>query len=368
MFTTLDRYILRSLSLNFLITLAIMISLYVVLDMFVNMDEFTEGGDSVWIVIGNIVDYYWPNVFLYYAQLSGAITLFACVSTIARHRKLNELTAILASGVSLYRVAAPVLGFGLVTTALLVVDTEWMIPAVAHKLARDHDDASGARSYEVLFLRDRGGALFSARHFHPTNLDLRKLLVITRSESGAVVSALEADRAMWEPPTPLRPSGRWRLERGRKTTRVLREESTLGPREDKEITYPRFYESDLDPKAIQLRQSEGWMRFLSLRRLRELQAGGLADAARIAHTRHARITAPLSSMVLLLLGLPFFLKRSPTNVLSDTGKCMLACGLCYVVSFIAQSVRPESGTALPAWIPIFVFATVAVVLIDRIRS
>ena len=37
----------------------------------------------------------------------------------------------------------------------MVLDTEVLIPAVAHKLARDHDDADGTRAYEVLFLRDR---------------------------------------------------------------------------------------------------------------------------------------------------------------------------------------------------------------------
>jgi hypothetical protein len=42
--------------------------------------------------------------------------------------------------------------------------------------------------------------------------------------------------------------------------------------------------------------------------------------------------------------------------------------LCYVATFVTQSIRPESASALPAWIPIFVFATIAMVLIDRIRT
>ncbi len=172
MMTILDRYILRSLLINYVITLGVMISLYVVLDMFVNMDEFTEQGYPVSTVISNIVDYYAPNVFLFFAQLSGVITLFACMATIARLRKQNEVTAMLASGVSLYRVAAPIIAFGLASTALLVIDTEWLIPSVAHKLARDHDDVDGKKAYEVLFQRDRNGALLSAGRFHTTDHDL----------------------------------------------------------------------------------------------------------------------------------------------------------------------------------------------------
>ena len=140
MLTILDRYILRALLINYGIALAVMVSLYVVLDLFVNMDEFTEQGYALPTVIRNIVDYYAPNLLLYFAQLSGVITLFACLASLARMRKFNELTAVLASGVSLHRVAAPIITFGLVSTALLVIDSEWLIPAVAHRLARDRDD------------------------------------------------------------------------------------------------------------------------------------------------------------------------------------------------------------------------------------
>ncbi|MHC4696969.1 MAG: LptF/LptG family permease [Planctomycetota bacterium] len=366
--TILDRYILRSLLINYLITLGVMISLYVVLDMFVNMDEFTEQGYPVSTVISNIADYYAPNVFLFFAQLSGVITLFACMATIARLRKQNEVAAMLASGVSLYRVAAPIIAFGLASTALLVIDTEWLIPTVAHKLARDHDDVDGKKAYEVLFQRDRHGALLSAGRFHPTHHDLKNLLVLTRDDSGAIVETLEADRATWEPPDHTHPYGRWRLERGRRTTRVFTDDPTLGPREDKDVTYPAFYDSDLSPKTIQLRQAEGWVRYLSLGQLHDLQAEESADRAAIIQAKHSRIATPIVSIILLLLGLPFFLDRSPGSVLNDAGKCVLACGLCYVVAFAAQSIRPESASALPAWIPIFVFAPVAIVLIDRIRT
>ncbi len=368
MFTVLDRYLLRSLLVNYVIALAVMISLYVVLDMFVNMDEFTEQKYPLTTTIANMIDYYTPNVFLYFAQLSGVITLFACTAVLARMRKLNELTAILASGVSLYRVARPVLIFGVVITSLLVIDTEWLIPAVAHKLSRDHDDADGKRAYEVNFLQDRGGALLSAKRFHPATRDLQRLLVMVRNEEGGVWQTWEADRAVWEAPDETRPQGRWKLERGRRITRVEEAAAGLGPRENQRIDYPAYYESDLSPEDIQLRQAQGWVRYLSLRQLKELQAAGSADLASIIQTRHTRIATPIVSLLLLLLGIPFFLDRSPVNVLSDAGKCLLVCGLCYLITFVAQNVRSGSVSALPAWIPIFVFGTVAMVLLDRVRT
>ncbi len=364
----LDRYLLRSLVANYVIAVAVMLSLYVVLDMFVNMDEFTEQGYPFVTTMGNMVDFYVPNLLLYYSQLSGVITLFACAAVLARMRKLNELTAILASGVSLFRVARPVFIFAVIITGLLIVDTELLIPRVAHKLARDHDDADGARAYEVWFLRDRDGASLSAGKFHPTNRKLDRLLVLFRDKNGAVVQTLEADRATWEPPTDVQTTGRWKLDRSKLVTRKIRSADTLGPREDLTTTYPAYYESDLSPEAIQVRQSSGWIKFLSLSQLTELELSGTVKSETIAKTRHTRFVTPLVSLLLLLLGLPFFLDRSPADVLRDAGRCMLMCGLCYVVAFVGQSVNAGGASALPAWIPIFVFGPVGVVLLDRIRT
>jgi len=366
--TILDRYILRSLLVNYLIALAVMISLYIVLDMFVNMDEFTEHGYPLWTVVGNMVDFYAPNVFLYFAQLSGVITSFACFAVLSRMRKLNEMTAVLASGVSLYRVALPIAAFGAGTTALLVVDTELLIPAVAHRLARAHDDADNVRAYEVVFLREADGSLLSAQQFHPVRRDLRNMLVIRRDAQGRVVETIEADHAVWEPPDPTRNRGRWALERARQTTRVFRPATGLGPREDMVVAYPVYYESELSPEAIQTRQAEGWIRFLSLAQLRKLQTGDSPNRGEIIRTRHARVSDWAVALILLLLGLPFFLDRSRGNVLADAAKCMTVCGLCYVVTFVAQSIRPETVSPLPSWIPIFVFGTLAIVLLDRIKT
>lgn len=367
MLTILDRYILRSLLVNYLIGLGVMLSLYVVLDLFVNMDEFTEQNYSALTVLGNMVDYYIPNLFLYFSQLSGVITLFACGAVLVRMRKLNELTAILASGVSLYRVARPVMIFGVAVTGLLVLDTEWLIPSVAHKLSRDHDDADGKRAYEVLFLKDRGGALLSAGRFLPTTRDLQRMLVLVRDDNGAIVQTWEADQATWEPPTLERPQGRWKLERGKLTARTS-SPGGFGPRDEQRVSYPAFYESDLGPEAIQLRQAQGWMKYLSLRRLKELEADQTADLFAVKQTRHARIAAPIVSLLLLLLGVPFFLDRSPASVLGDAGQCVLVCGLCYVVTFIAQNIHTADASALPTWIPIFIFGTLAMVLLDRVRT
>lgn len=366
--TVLDRYLLRSLVVNYLIGLGVMLSLYVALDMFVNLDEFLESKPTFPTLLANLADFYIPNLFLYFSQLSGVIALFACAAAIARMRRSNELTAVLASGISLYRVARPVLLFALAATALLSINTEVLIPSVAHRLSRDHDEVDGDRAFEVMFLRDRDGAMLSAGKFDPDSGDMERMLVMRRDAKGSVMATLEADRAEWVPPGNGHISGHWALERARAVTRVAADPSALGPSERQVVTYPQVYESELDPQAIQLRQATGWMRFLSLAQLKVLEASGTVDPHAIVQTRHTRIVAPIVSLVLVLLGVPFFLDRSPANILSDAGRCMIACGLCYVVTFMASSLRLDVPTAVTAWLPIFVFGPAAIVLLDRVRT
>jgi len=368
--TTLDRYIFRGLLVNYTIALAVMISLYVVLDMFFNMDEFTEGGGTVGLLLKSLSSFYGYRVFLYFGQLSGVITLFACLITLARLRRQNELTAMIASGVSLYRVAAPVLVFGLLTNALWYLDAEMIIPSVAHKLARRHDDALGQVTYRVRFLPDREGALLSAQQFLPTDDVLRNLLVITRLPDGTIDGAVEADLATWESTPGGEARGRWVLQRGLYRHRPKRSDAGIGPGEQAIGEPIQYYPSDLDPHTVELRQSAGWVKFLSSDRLSVLadQVEGRVRK-QIMHTRHARFTTPLINLLMLCLGVPFILHRMPGNILASAGKTLLVCGACFLTSFISSSlIVGAAGSALPAWLPVLIFTPVAVILVDRMKT
>lgn len=366
--TILDRYILRSLLFNYVVALGVMIAIYVTLDLFVNLDEFTELRPGLTTLVANLADYYGPNLFLYYSQLSGVITLFACVLTIARLRQFNELTAVLASGVSLYRVAAPVILFGVATTALLVVDTELMIPRIAHLLARRHDEVGTSRGYGVALIRDAEGMLVSAAEFSPVTGELRRPVAITRDANGALWKIVEADSAQWEPIPGHPAGGRWTLQRGREMTRSRRDVAAIGPRGSRDAAPKAFLETTLNPTAIQLRQSEQWIRYLSLSELTTLERSSPPDIGQILQTRHTRIAAPLVHLVMLLLGLPFFLDRAPSTIGRDAARCLAVTGLCYLVAFASRSILPESNSALPAWLPIILFGPLAVVLLDRVKT
>jgi lipopolysaccharide export system permease protein len=361
MLSTLDRYIVRSFLVNYGIAVSVLIAMYVVLDLFVNFDEFTEAGLPAAQVIRNLGSYYGYNLFLYFSQIAGVITLFAAACTLARMRRSNELTAVLASGTSLYRVAVPVLISGILMNLLLIADQEWIIPRIAHKLARTHDDVEGRRTRDVWLVPDRNGARLSAIRFNH-NQQLITRLIITRDQPRTgLTEIIRADRAHYAGA-----DGRWELDRGTRLRRSGDGDAMAvgGMPEAVDV-----YESDLTPDDLLLRQSSQWITLLNMRELDRLAGQPGQRIEPILQVKHKRFTLPFVNMLLLLLGVPFFLNREPSNVLVSGGLCMLICGLCFVTAFVSQNlIDYPAYPALPAWLPILIFGPVAVLFLDSVKT
>lgn len=387
MMRILDRYLLRSFLVNYALSLFVLISLYVVLDLSFNADEFTEsmtdgpqqqssflGG--VLKVVGNIIDYYVFNIPLYFAQLAGVITLFAACVTLARLQRQNEVTAVLSSGTSMYRLAMPIIFAGLAMNALLILDQELLIPGIAPKLARPRDNVEGARIHRDLwYIKDADGRLFSAQEFSPKEQEITGLIVLDRftdlsdaANYGQLRSVIRADRARWD-----ERNGGWALtQRGFRLDISRQAESVMTDVGEKLTPVATdFYKTDLSPSNLLLRKSAQWLDFLSLGQIKLLQKRGDVDPIRVARIRHTRFTLPISNMVLLLLGIPFFMNRLPGNVLGQGAKALAICAIAFLTTFLGQQVVGTTGgfwQALPYWLPVFIFGPIAVLLLDNVDT
>ncbi len=365
MINTLDRYILRGFFTNFVIALGVMIGLYVILDLFVNLDEFTEvKSQTFYETLRKIIDFYGYNLFLYFAQLTGVIILLAACFTLGRFYRTNELTAVMSSGTSLYRVAAPIVLAALAMNALWFIDQEVIIPGIAGKLSRKHADIEGRLSYAVWFQPDRDNGLLSAAMFSPRTREMRGMIVMRRDAKDRMSQVIRADRARWDEERQM-----WHLENGYRM-KLGAGSIAGGAIEDLGRETIVEYHSDLTPKELGLLQATLWTSFLSLPELTKLQqrfAG--AGAAEFIKVKHKRLTTILVNMILLCLGIPFFLNRERPSVLVAGGKCLLICGACYAFTFVSQGINlPSLGPALPAWLPVLIFGPVAVLMLDGIKT
>src|SRR4051812_40138712 len=166
----LDRYILVSFLKNWAISFMVLVGMYMVLDMVFNFEDLVavrpgETATAAATVLGvlyNVADYYFFQSFLIFNHLSGIIPVVAAAFTLMRLSRFNELTAVLAAGVPLLRVAMPIILAGVVLNALVIVNQELVIPNISSKLSRNRDEISGnttGETHPIRAMQDEANSL-----------------------------------------------------------------------------------------------------------------------------------------------------------------------------------------------------------------
>jgi len=361
----LDRYVAMEFLFSYVVAFSVVLSLRVIMDMFVQLDEFVESGEGAWTSMTYIGRYYGPKVFEYFRDFSGTIILLAAAFALARMMRHNELTAVLASGVSLKRVIAPIvfLGFGL--NLLMVADQELVLPRLADKLVRRADEMHRLRTLRVWLMPDkRNHALLSAQAFDAEEQTLQGVHITLR-EGGRAVGQVTAASGQWDTERH-----GWALEGGVYWDLAKASNEALA-----------FYPSDVTPQYLWLQRNKNFKSLMSsadLGRLQqlELKAG---DRAETITEKHFRFTDPITNMVMLLLGLPLLVSREKRSTKSAILLSLLGAGGCFVVTFACKLMVGEDvfgrllqnqdfEYALIAWLPIIVFLPLSVLALDSIKT
>jgi lipopolysaccharide export LptBFGC system permease protein LptF len=280
----------------------------------------------------------------------------------------NELTAVMASGVSLKRVIAPIVFLALISTGLLVIDNEFIIPPMADKLVLDQDTLPGEGHYHVWFMTDGNGSLICSPRYDVKTASLTKPTIITRRRKAdallwEVTGKIWADKASYNFETK-----QWDLENG-KYLKMAK------PGSLSTVTPLDSYSSDITPKEIPVRRKSGHKALLSSAQLAALarQRTKIKDLAQLYSEKHFRITDPIINLVMLMISLPILVCRDPKAMKSAILISFVLTTACFIVTFVCKMVatevffnqiRPE----LWAWLPIFIFLPVAFIEFDAMKT
>ena len=368
----LDRYVAREYLVSYAIAIVVVLSLRLLLELFVEFDELVETrtdgiAPDMGEVLVNIFNYYGPKVFEYFRDFSGAIVLLAAAFSLARMTRNNELVAVLASGVSLKRIIAPIIVLGFILNMLMVVDQEIVLPKMADELARRPDEVTQLHTIQNMFLPDRDQALVRSREYDPGRKTMTDILVILR-EQGQLAGLISAQKGHWD--------GRaWILTDGKKWT-VRHGDERSAPTTEYVQSVQR-YKSDLTPEYIWLQRNSAFKGLLSSRELSELLQQSLrpTDRAEAISEKHFRITDPVINMVMLLLGLPMLVSREKRSTKTAIFFAFMGAGGCFVVTFVCKLlagggvyVGGDFKQLLLAWLPVIVFLPLSVLALEGIKT
>ncbi|MDP6045632.1 MAG: LptF/LptG family permease [Phycisphaerae bacterium] len=186
---TLDRYIVRTFLSTAILFLLVMMMLRIVLDLFTNVDEFTEQSGTFVRVMSDIWEYYATHSLVYFIELGGLIIVASAGFSLARMNHTNELTAMLASGVSLHRVVLPIIICSMLMGGLIILDQELLVPRVAHLLIRDHDNVGDRAKKElrVPVMTDMNNTGWYSRKFTTDDQKMDRPMVTLRDAESVPV-------------------------------------------------------------------------------------------------------------------------------------------------------------------------------------
>ena len=198
---TLDRYIVRTFLQSLLMWFIVLMTLRIVIHLFIKMDEFTENmeefaqhGNPALILIGNILRYYFFNSFVFFTEMGGIVIVVSAAFSVARMNHSNELTAMLASGVSLHRVVWPIILISMFMGGLLIIDQEFVIPNIRDKLLLQEDEMAegGKKRFQIRLLTDAEGSVWYSSNYNPQEEQMNNALVIFRDENYRYVGHFSA--------------------------------------------------------------------------------------------------------------------------------------------------------------------------------
>jgi lipopolysaccharide export system permease protein len=294
--------------------------------------------------------------------------------------------------VPLLRIAMPIIIVALMLNGLLLVDQEVVIPQMIPKLTRDHDEVHKAKTtyYPILAMQASNDLIYSARYFPTSDSGeppvMKDMDVIERQgdapatqptdpaappafASDAALSPnghIWASQAVWDAAAQ-----QWNLTDGYQI-------SGIGPRQIRSprlpcATYKNF---GLTPDEISLYRSSKFVELLSTQRIDELLNTKSYGELNLLRVKYWRFTQPLMNVILLLLAIPCVLTREPGRLKQAAMKCLILTGLAMGSVFLSQqlapshpeSISPQNWAIVLAWMPIFIFGPVSVLLLDRVKT
>ena len=357
---TLDRYIAREFTRYFALILTALMTVYVVgllIDVIADAFEYNVKGKLVFQYLAAEQ----PQILFHMLPLSSLMATLVCFAIFT---KTSELTAAKAGGVSLYRIAVPVVLVGMLVSGLCFALQEYLLPYANRRAAelRDEIKKRPVRSHNVLdrkWMMGEGQQIYNYAYYDSNRRIFSGLSVIQyRMEPFGVATRLYAREAQWESQM-----GAWVFRKG------WRRDFEQGGRQE---SFEELSVSTMEPPSYFIKEEKesDQMTYLELTRyVQDLERAGF-DVIPLEVARQAKFSFPLAAMVTVLIGVPFSFTPGKKGALYGIG-IAIAIGLSYYVITRIFAFMGETAMLPPfmaAWAPNVLFSVAALYGLFNVRT
>lgn len=374
--TRIDRYIVAEFARVFLICFVTFLGLFVVADFVNNLDELSKHGKTHGGLIHVMAGYYGPKVPWFFDLIGRIVALVAAIFAVTSLQRSNEMAAMMAAGISRWRIVKPLVASVVVVTVLGILNRELVIPRLGDSITRDARNYAGDQSEEVRSQYDHvTGIFFDGEGIIPVEQAITKPVFHLPSELAPRGTRIEAGTAKYSAATKNRPAGFLLSD---VVDGELSVKQTLKFDDDVVV----YHERDtpwLKPNQLfvatnipfeQFSAANNWRQFAStLSLISGARNQSLDSGAAVSVRIHNRILQPVMDLVVLFLGLPVVLSRESRNAFIAVGSCMLVIATFVLATLVLHSlgtnyvIRPS----LAVWLPLMIFVPLAVAMSGPLR-
>lgn len=359
----IDRYLLRTFLVPLAYCLAAFSLLYVVYDLFDNLSEFITAKTSLFSILRYYV-FLMPSVIIYIVPISLLLAVLYALSQLTRH---NELTAMRASGLSLYRLMVPFIAMGFLASIVVgIIDesfgswsaywTEQFISAQKNK-----GEISVYLAENLAYKNEQQHRIWFVGSFDTRDNSLRHIEITQQREDSSDLYKIQAAKAEWL-------DGHWWLtdstcqhyDNGGHPLGELEVAKRLEMTELTE-TPQNFLNEIKEPRFLSAFELRGY--------LRTHQHISKQAKTRFQVDFQQRLAMPWTCLIVTLLGVPF---GSHTGRKGAMIGVVLSLGLFfsfYVLSNVGLALGKKELLSpwLAAWAPNIIYFAIGATLVYRLK-
>lgn len=365
----IDRYVAALFLRVFLICCICLTGIYVVGDFVENLNEFIDAGDEQGGMLRVLVSYYAGRVPWFLDMITRVAALIAGIFAVTWLQRNNEMTALMAAGISRWRIIKPIVIGVVLVSVLSALNRELVIPRFREDLSHSIGEWSGKQatplSPQFDYMTD---ILIDGQQVVPREKLIVKPIFRLPSSMAHFGYQLTAESAVRHNATVDHPTG-YLLDsvslpenlaeldavhvEGRPVIYTPKMAPWLKPNQCFVTSYVTFG---------QLLGGRSWRQFASTGDLISgLKNPSMNFGADVRVSVHARILQPLLDITLFFLGIPVVLARETRNVFVSAGSCVLIVVLYFITVLTSHGLGMNYliSPALAAWSPVFIMVPLA---------
>jgi LPS export ABC transporter permease LptG/LPS export ABC transporter permease LptF len=359
-FRLLDLYVLRGFWFFFVLVLIVFVSVFILVTLFELLPDIVKNRVDTAIVVSYFF-YLLPQILYYVIPLTVLLAILINLGTLT---KTNEILAVKAGAVSLYRMAMPLLFMGLGLSAAIYFLQDFMLPYANQRQDEYRNVIKGRASQTYRDPQRKWMAGSEDRIYHYNYFDSNENLFGGISIYEFKPNTFElnqwifAARAFWN-------GSAWIFEDGwtrRLDTKGFVDYRPFDRLEIEQLDGPDYFKKEVRTAAQ--------MTYPELKRyVTDLKRSGF-DVSTLMVDLYRKLSFPLVSFIMAIIGIPFSFTTGKKGAFYGIGLC-LAVGIFYWSTFELFDKLGGINRLSPfiaAWFPNLIFGFGGIWMMLRVRT